>query len=205
MYIYIYTLFCMLVSLSFPICLGSEGIHYYSRTITSTVSHKQFCFCVSRWRQHHDPIDLPTITLPQIGMKISKCQLHCRGLDIDFYERNATITAVVQFFPDSLACRPSCECTFELSVGVFEGRETKEASLLSRASQRVKVTDIERKKHVMHITVHNIVKLDKIVYSYQCPQLIGLEITASLTVVKAVVLDSGYIDMSKSSERFSSC
>ena len=184
---------------------GGEGKqYYYCRTITRAVPHKDFCCFVSRWRQHHDPIDLPTITLSQTGMKILKCQLHCRGLDRDFYQRNATITAVVQFLPDSLACRPSYECTFELDVSVFEGQDVKEAPLLGSARQRVKVTDIEREKHVMHITVHNIVKLDKIVYSYLCPKMIGLKITAALNVVKRI-LDSGCVDMSKSSERYSNC
>ena len=122
---------------------------------------------------------------------------------MDFYERNATFTAVVQLPPklfDSIR-----ELTIDIDINVYEGRVGEpKVPLLSSAKQRIKAS--KETESVVHIVVNKIVHLDKIVYSNRCPKDIGLEIKASLAVVNynesedlgGTVNDSGCVDMSKS-------
>ena len=187
-----------------------DDIDQYScKTITSIISHRVFCNAITRW-QHTRPISLPTIVIPQCGVRIINCQLHCRGLDHDFYERNATLTAVVKFSPNSIACCSSQTCIVELDVKVYEGRmdcaSVHEPSLLGGAKGRRKLSRQEREECVMHIAVHKVVKLDAIVYHETCPNIsvITLQITASVQTVRnddnqELERDSGCIGASKSS------
>lgn len=141
------------------------------------------------------------INFVQCGVKI-QCQLHCRGLDRDYYQHYATLTATVCFSPHSPACRRLCECTIEIGVKVFEGRMERGVETISSAKAQRKVTDDERECHVMHITVPRIVYLDKIVYAESCPKVISLCITATLQATSnAVTNDSGLVDGSTSAER----
>ncbi len=140
-------------------------------------------------------------------MRIINCQLHCRGLDRDFYERNATFTAVVKFSQNSIACRShDIVCVVELGVKVYEGRvdpaRANEASLLGTAKERRKLNEQEREECVMHMTVHRVVKLDTIVYHETCPNMITLQITASVQTVmndSNQEFDSGCIGAGRSS------
>lgn len=185
-----------------------DDIDQYScKTITSIISHRVFCNAITRW-QHHRPISLPTIVIPQCGVRIINCQLHCRGLDHDFYERNATFTAVVKFLQNSIACSSSHTCIVELDVKVYEGKvdsaTVHEPSLLGAAKRRRKLSQQEREECVMHIAVHKVVKLDAIIYHETCPNIsvITLQITASIQTVRNddnQECDSGCIGASRSS------
>ena len=155
-----------------------------------TISHRTFCNAITRW-QHHRPISLPTIVIPQCGVRIINCLLHCRGLDCDFYERNATFTAVVKFSQNSIACSRSRVCIVEFDVKVYEGRVdsatiTDETSLLGAAKGWRKLSEQEREARLMHIAVHKVVKLDTVVYHETCPNinLITFRITASVQTVR---------------------
>lgn len=182
---------------------GEYKPDYDFKVVTHAVLHRDFCIHVSRWPCNRKPLDLPRIYLPKTKVKICNCQLHCRGLDMDFYERNATFTAVIQLPPklfDSIH-----ELTIDIDVNVYEGRVGPKVPLLSSAKQRIKAN--KETKGVVHIVVNKIVHLDKIVYSNRCPKHIGLEIKASLAVVNysdsesslgTPVVDSGCVDMSKS-------
>lgn len=171
------------------------------------VSHRTFCSAITRW-QHHRPISLPMIVIPQCGVRIINCLLHCRGLDRDFYERNTTFTAVVKFSRNSIACSRSHTCVVELGVKVYEGRvdpaTVNETSLLGTAKERRKLSEQERDECVMHITVHKVVKLDTIVYHEIYPNInmITFRITASVQTVRNddnQECDSGCIGASRSS------
>lgn len=184
-----------------------DSDQYSCKTIMPTISHRVFCNAITRW-QHHRPISLPTIVIPQCGVRIIKCQLHCRGLDRDFYERNATFTAVVMFSQNSIACSGSHVCIIELGVKVYEGRVDQatadEANLLGTTKERRKLNEQEREERVMHMAVHGVVKLDTIVYHETCPNInvITLQVTASVQTVRNdnnQEYDSGCIGASKSS------
>ena len=128
-------------------------------------------------------------------MKILKVHLHCRGLDVDFYERYATLTAVMQFSSKSLAS--SCEYTLDLDVNVYDG-QVEHRSLIGSVKQHIKPE--LKNGNTFHITVHKVVNLDRIVYSHKCPKFIGFEIKAGLTVVQAVALPEGHVTDSRKSQ-----
>lgn len=163
------------------------------RVGTGKIRHGWFCNGVSKWRKqpHCSPITLPIVVrLPNCGVQVINFQLHCRGLDEDFNQRYATLTAVVRFLPKS---KSTCQrllnyydCTVKLTVEVFE-ESVEHGVKLGTAFTERKLKCDERDRLSMPVTVHRVVDLDRIVYSDACPDVIFFQITVDLDATRIPV------------------
>lgn len=168
---------------------------------TGRVRHSCFCSGVSRWlrRRHHDPIVLRIIgtqRLPKCGIKVSNFLLHCRGLDEDFEQHYATLTATIFFLPNSCICQQLLNfynCTLKFTVDVLEGN-VEHGRKLGTASAERQLTCGEHNCHSMPITVYRVVDLDRIVYSDTCPDEIFFQITVNLHATSMFSLCESGID-----------
>ena len=163
------------------------------RTAKGKIRHMGFCQGVSKWRKqpHCSPITLPiVVTLPKCGVQVINFQLHCRGLDEDFNQRYATLTAVVRFLSKSNdTCRRLLNyynCTIRVKVEVFEESAECGVKLGTSSAERQLKCD-ERDRLSMPITVYKVVDLDHIVYSNSCPDVICFRITVNLDAVRIPV------------------
>ena len=130
------------------------------------------------------------MTLPKCGVQVINFQLHCRGLDQDFNQRYATLTAVVRFLSKS---NGDCQrllnyynCTIRVKVEVFEESVERGVKLGTSSAERQLKCD-ERDRLSMPITVYKVVDLDRIVYSDSCPDVICFQITVTLDAVRIPV------------------
>lgn len=139
-------------------------------------------------------------------MQVINFQLYCRGLDEDFDQRYATLTAAVRFLPKSRICQRLLnfyDCTVKLTIEVFE-ESVEHGKMLGTASSERKLKCDERDRLSMPITVHRVVDLDHIVYSHTCPDVIFFRITVNLDATRIPVsfTESGmgdFLDVSVSS------
>ena len=156
------------------------------RTAKGKIRHICFCQGVSKWQKqpYCFPITLPiVVTLPKCGVQVINFQLHCRGLDEDFNQRYATLTAVVRFLSKSnKTCRRLLnyyDCSIRVQVEVFEESVERGVKLGTASIERQLKCD-ERDRLSMPITVYKIVDLDRIVYTDSCPDVIFFRITVNL-------------------------
>ena len=171
----------------YTVCIEeAQGPINKERTAKGKIRHIWFCRGVSKWRKqpHCLPIKLPiVVTLPKCGVQVINFQLHCRGLDEDFNQRYATLTAVVRFLSKS---NDTCQrllnyydCTIRVEVEVFEESVERGVKLGTSSAKRQLKCD-ERDRLSMPITVYKVVDLDRIVYSDSCPDVICFRITVNL-------------------------
>ena len=170
---------------------------------------------MSRWkiRPHRFPVVLRGfLKFAKYGIKITNFTLHCRGLDQDYNQHYATLTAVVYFQPESRLARRLLEftdCRVKLTVEVFVESAERGRNLGIACGEKRLQRD-ERDSHKMHITVYKVVDLDEIVYNLSevCPDNIILKITASIEAsrIQVSAADSacGFVDISTSVERLPS-
>ena len=122
------------------------------------------------------------LNLPDCGVQVIKIQLHCRGLDEDFNQRYATLTAIIRFLRRSNTCRRLLnyyDCTVKLTVEVFEESVEHGVKIGTAFAERQLKCD-ERDRLSMPITVYRVVDLDHIIYSDTCPDVIFFRVTVNL-------------------------
>jgi hypothetical protein len=147
------------------------------------------------------------VTLPNCGVQVINFQLHCRGLDDDFNQRYATLTAVVRFLSKSnVQCQRLLnyyDCTVRVEVEVFE-ESVEHGVRLGTASTGRQLRCDERDRLSMPLTLYKVVDLDRIVYSDSCPDVIFFRMTVHLdaTPIPVSFSESGmgdFLEVSMSS------
>ena len=112
----------------------------------------------------------------------AKFQFHAQGLDQDSVNHNGTVTATFQF-PDH-SKKPQemdiMECEFKLSVNVYRG-SIEESHIIGQSSSVRRLDEDDRKRRTLHMTVHNVVNLQKIIFSASSVDKISIEVVIEWT------------------------
>lgn len=94
-------------------------------------------------------------------------QFHSRGLDQDYKNHNGTLTAVFKFpkKPQRINILNNYEnCEFKIAVNVYEGPVSNNRCIGQSSSAR-SLDDDDRKRGTLHMTVHEVVSLRKIIFT----------------------------------------
>jgi hypothetical protein len=98
-------------------------------------------------------------------------QFHSRGLDQDCKNLNGTLTAVFKFpkKPQRINILNNYEnCEFKLAVNVYEGPVSSNRCIGQSSSTRSLDAD-DRKRGLLHMTVHEVVSLRNIIFTDMDP------------------------------------
>ena len=132
------------------------------------------------------PIDKVKLTSFKLyGTKIA-CYLHYLGLDQDCKPNGSlTLTAVLHLPKRKRGVWCPLDhkkCTVKLTVSTYEGPvEVKNNILMNepRLSLR-ELDDDDRQRLTMHMTVHDVVRQEAIIFSKRCPEKIFFKIRAEI-------------------------
>lgn len=109
------------------------------------------------------------------------CYLHPLGLDEDCKPNGSiTLTAVLRLPQRKRDSDNLRKCTARLTVSVYEGL-VKESRLINepRFTYR-EMDDDDRQSLVMHLTVHDVVRQEDIVFSRRCPDKIFFKLLTEI-------------------------
>ena len=101
-----------------------------------------------------------------VGDAKVECTLHPQGLDQDYNDRRVTVTSIIHLpkhvrNADSIYAKPNS--TFKVSVYIYDGVEEEER-LIGQATTAHRISEEERKSLVVHMTVHNIISQEDIIF-----------------------------------------
>ena len=107
--------------------------------------------------------------LEMYGIK-GEFQFHSRGLDQDYKKCNGTLTAVFKFpqKPQRINILNYENCEFKISVNVYEG-PVGDNQIIGQSSSTRSLDDDDRKRGTLHMTVHKVVSLRKIIFTDMDP------------------------------------
>ena len=110
-------------------------------------------------------------------------QFHSHGQDQDCKKRNGTLTAMFRFpkKPHRVNVVNYEDCDFKLSVKVYEG-PIRNKQILGQSTSIRRLDDDDRKRGALHMTVHGVVSLEKIIFtkSDTPPDQIFMEVKVDL-------------------------
>ena len=95
-------------------------------------------------------------------------QFHSQGLDQDYDNHCGTVTAVFQFPKKTHTNKGNvlnCQgCKFKLSVIVYGGR-ISENKIIGQSSEIRNLTEEDQQHGILHMTVHDVVRLQDIIFT----------------------------------------
>ena len=116
-------------------------------------------------------------------------QFHSRGLDQDHKKRNGTLTAVFRFpkKPQRINILNYENYEFKISVNVYEG-PVGDNRLIGQSSSTRRLDDDDRKRGTLHMTVHEVVSQQKIIFtkSDTPPKKISMEVKVDLNAKRHI-------------------
>ena len=119
-------------------------------------------------------------------------QFHSRGLDQDCKKRNGTLTAVFRFpkKPQRINILNYENYEFKISVNVYEG-PVGDNQLIGQSSSTRRLDDDDRKRGTLHMTVHEVVSQQKIIFtkSDTPPEKIFMEVKVDLNAKRHILVN----------------
>ena len=93
-------------------------------------------------------------------------QFHSHGLDQDYNNYKGTVTAVFKFpkKPQRINIMNYEHCEFKLSVKVYEG-PIRNNRIIGQSTSTRELDDDDRKRGILHMTVHKVVSLENIIFT----------------------------------------
>lgn len=162
--------------------LGGGKVHHCE--VTASLSRMDMCLGISQTSPTvTDKVKLTSFKL--YGAKIT-CYLHYLGLDQDCKSNGSlTLTAVLRLpkRKRGVVCLlDHKKCTVKMTVSAYEGR-VEERNIMNdpRVSLR-ELDDDDRQRLMMHITVHDVVRQEAIIFNERCPEKILFQIEMEICV-----------------------
>ena len=150
--------------------------------VTASLSRMDMCLGISQT----SPVDKVRLASFKLcGTKIT-CYLHYLGLDQDCKPNGSlTLTAILHLPKGKrgdVSLLDHKKCTVKLTVSAYEGRvEERNIMNESRVSLR-ELDDDDRQQLTMHMTVHDIVRQEAIIFSEKCPEKIFFKIKTEISL-----------------------
>ena len=107
--------------------------------------------------------------------------LHAQGLDEDYTDRKVTVTGIIRLPKDarkasSLYANPNC--TIKLSAYIYEGPIERNV-IIGQGTEARKLSEDEREKLIMRMTVHNVASQVDIIFQRSCEKVF-VRVTAEI-------------------------
>lgn len=152
--------------------------------VTASLSRVDMCLGISQ-TSPVDQVKLASFKL--YGTKIT-CYLHYLGLDQDCKPNGSlTLTAVLRLQkkkrPRGVASLlDHKKYTVKLTVGAYKGRVEKRNILVEPRFSVREMDDDDRQRLTMHMTIHDVVRQEVIIFSERCVEKIFFKIKMEICV-----------------------
>lgn len=150
--------------------------------VTASLSRVDMCLGISQT----SPVDKVKLTSFKLyGTKIT-CYLHYLGLDQDCKPNGSlTLTAVLRLSKKKRGVASLLDhkkCTVKLTVGAYEGRVEERNILVEPRFSLREMDDDDRQRLTMHMTVHDVVRQETIIFSERRTEKIFFKIKMEICV-----------------------